>query len=185
VSIDFQKLLGLGLTPTELNLSQMLLRSVIVFFAMLAMLRLAGRRFLAQRNPLDALLAFLLASLLARDINGSAAFGETLGAGFFLAILYRLLTWLAARFHFIGCCIKGEPQIIVENGEVRTAAMKRHNLSEHDLHEDLRLNGAVDDVKKVKIAFIERNGQISVQRQPQIFNVSVEKEVQIVQIQIM
>jgi uncharacterized membrane protein YcaP (DUF421 family) len=179
-----EKILGLGLSPTELTFSQMLLRALVVFFAMLAMMRLAGRRFLAQRNPFDTLLAFLMASMLSRDINGTTAFWKTLGTGFVLAILYRALAALACQSHKFGCWIKGEPQVIVQNGEMQKTAMTRHNVSEHDLHEDLRLNGAINDLKQVEIACIERNGQISVQRKPQIFSISVEKGVQTVQIQI-
>lgn len=178
------KILGLGLASTELTFGQMLLRALVVFFAMLAMMRIAGRRFLAQRNPFDTLLAFLMASMLSRDINGTTAFWETLGTGFALAILYRALAALACKSHKFGRWIKGEPQIVVENGEMQKTAMTRHNVSEHDLREDLRLNGAIDEIKQVKIARIERNGQISVQRKPQIFNVSVEKEIQTVEIQI-
>ena len=42
--------------------------------------------------------------------------------------------------------------------------MRRNDLSEHDLHEDLRMNGQVDDLSEVKVAYAERNGHISVVR---------------------
>jgi len=41
-------------------------------------------------------------------------------------------------------------------------AMRANNLSEHDLAEDLRMNGNVSDLQKVKAAYYERNGHISV-----------------------
>lgn len=125
-----------------------------------------------------------MASMLSRDINGATAFWETLGTGFSLAILYRILGRFACRSHRFGVWIKGEPQVIVDGGKMQAAAMTRHNVSEHDLHEELRLNGGINEIQQVKIACIERNGQISVQRKPQIFNVSVEKGIQTVQIQI-
>ncbi len=56
--------------------------------------------------------------------------------------------------------------------------MNRHHVSEHDLHEDLRLAGNIDDLKEVKIAYLERSGEISVQRQPQIFKIEVKDGVQ-------
>jgi uncharacterized membrane protein YcaP (DUF421 family) len=43
--------------------------------------------------------------------------------------------------------------------------MRQHDLSEHDLVEDLRLNGNIDDLRQVRAAYIERNGQISVVHQ--------------------
>ena len=56
--------------------------------------------------------------------------------------------------------------------------MSRHHVSEHDLHEDLRLAGNIDDLKEVKMACLERSGEISVQRQPQIFKIDVKDGVQ-------
>jgi hypothetical protein len=76
------KMLGLGLAPKELSLLQVCLRGIIVFLTAVVMVRLADRRFLAKLTTLDAILAFILGSTLARAINGSAAFFPTLGVGF-------------------------------------------------------------------------------------------------------
>lgn len=177
-------LLGLGVTATQLTFTQMFLRTVIIFASMLLMMRLAGRRFIAQRNPLDVLLGVLMGSMLARDINGTTAFWPTLGMGFVLALGYRIVGVLACHFHVIGYWLKGEPHVLVKDGAIQKHMMLRHSISEHDLMEDLRLNGAVDDVKKVEAACIERNGVISVQRIPQIFTTGVEQGVQTVRIQV-
>ena len=40
----------------------------------------------------------------------------------------------------------------------------RNRISEHDLMEDLRLHGNVDDIADVSLAVFERNGHISVVR---------------------
>jgi len=180
----FEKILGLGAEPKELEFGQMILRALIIFFAALLMMKLAGRRFLAQRNPFDTLLAFLMASMLSRAINGSAAFLQTIGTGFLLALFYRGVAHLLCKSHKIGCWIKGEPCALVEDGAMHKDVMLRHNVSEHDLMEDLRLTGAVDDVEKVEAACLERNGAISVQRKPQIFTTKVENGVQTVKIQV-
>ena len=140
----------------------MLLRGLIVFFALLFMIRLAGRRFLANRNPLDVLLTFLLASLLARAINGNTPFFGTIGTGFFLAGLYRGSAYLACRFHGFGRWLKGRSEPLVEDGQVHQKTLDRHHVSRHDLMEDLRINGNVNDPAEVKLAQLERNGMISV-----------------------
>ena len=56
--------------------------------------------------------------------------------------------------------------------------MNQHHVSDHDLHEDLRLAGNVDNLKEIKVARLERSGEISVQRKPQIFAIHVEQGVQ-------
>jgi uncharacterized membrane protein YcaP (DUF421 family) len=39
--------------------------------------------------------------------------------------------------------------------------MRRNHISEHDLQEDLRLEAKTDDLSKIKIARVERSGEIS------------------------
>ena len=57
--------------------------------------------------------------------------------------------------------MKGSPDTIVRNGE-RDLDMMRHNhVSIHDLEEDMRLNAHTDDISQVRLARVERSGDIS------------------------
>ena len=170
--------LGLGLNPQDLSLGQLLLRALIICFVMYVMIRLAGRRFFAQKNSFDVLLAFLMASLVSRAINGSTNFWGTVALGLIIAAVYRLIAWLGCKSHRLGKLLKGEPITLVHNGTIQKISMDRHCISEHDLHEDMRLAGNIDNLKEVKVAQLERSGEISVQRQPQIFEIRVESGVQ-------
>src|SRR5215204_2867517 len=91
------QLLGLGLEPKDLTVLHICLRGVIVFMATLVMVRLANKRFLAKMSAFDAILALILASMLARAVNGSAAFIPTLAGGFALVGLHHLMALLAFR----------------------------------------------------------------------------------------
>ncbi|HEY1718038.1 MAG TPA: YetF domain-containing protein [Verrucomicrobiae bacterium] len=172
------EILGLRLSPQDLSLGQLLLRALIICLVMYVMIRLAGRRFFAQKNSFDVLLAFLMASLISRAINGSTNFWGTIALGLVLAVAYRLMAALACKFHGFGKLLKGEPVVLIANGVLRKNAMNHHHVSEHDLHEDLRLAGNIDDLKEVKTARLERSGEISVQRQPQIFKIEIKDGVQ-------
>lgn len=158
----FDDVLGLGLNAADLHFWQLLLRAFIVFFATLIMIRIAGGRFLAGRNSFDMAMGFIMASMLSRAINGNTAFWGTLGTGFFVAALYRALTYCASKSHMFGNWIKGKSKCLIKDGKIDLKAMSQNNLSRHDLQEDLRLNGAVNDASEVKLAYLERNGQISV-----------------------
>ena len=74
MAFDVSQLLGLGHEPKDLTLLQIALRALIVFIATLIIVRLADKRFMARINALDAILTFVLGSMLARAVNGSAAF---------------------------------------------------------------------------------------------------------------
>ncbi|HEX4343677.1 MAG TPA: YetF domain-containing protein [Verrucomicrobiae bacterium] len=154
--------LGLTLEPKSLTFFQIGLRAVIVFLAALIMVRLGSKRFLANKTAFDAILAFMLGSMLARAINGSVSFFPTLGGGFVLVALHRLIAFLARDSHWFGNLVKGHAEVLIRNGVINRAAMRKHNLSEHDLLEDMRLNGNVDDPAKVKMSYFERDGQITV-----------------------
>jgi uncharacterized membrane protein YcaP (DUF421 family) len=181
---DLHDWLGLGVDPQELTLLQLVLRAVVVFTTMYFMIRIAGRRFMAQRNVFDVVLAFLVASMLARAINGSASFWANIGLGFIVAAGYRTIAWLACEFPRFGTSLKGRAVNVIVDGEVEKASLKRHHVSRHDLEEDLRLTGNIGDPAAVKLARLERSGDISVERKPQILNVTVENGVQQIELRI-
>jgi uncharacterized membrane protein YcaP (DUF421 family) len=162
LALNFSTALGLGLAATDLTFTQVSLRAIVVFVIALTIIRLGDRRFLSQKTAFDAVLGFILASMLARAVNGTAAFFPTLGGGFVLVILHRVLAYWSRRSHIFGILIKGRSDVIIRNGTVDEAVASSNRLSEHDLLEDLRLHGNVASVEDAALAVYERNGQISV-----------------------
>ena len=157
-----KNVLGLDLEPRHLTFIQIALRGIIVFITALVMVRLGNKRFLARMSAFDAILGFILASMLARAVNGSAAFFPTLGGGFVLVWLHSLLASLSYRSHWFGRLVKGEPGILVQNGKANPEKMRAHKISERDLLEEARLNGQVLELTDIRQATIERNGEVSV-----------------------
>jgi uncharacterized membrane protein YcaP (DUF421 family) len=154
-------LLGLGAEPKDLTFAQISLRGIIVFLATLIMIRLGHKRSLARKTAFDAVLTVILASVLSRAINGSSAFFATLGGCLVIVLVHRVLAFIAYHSHWFGGLIKGTPEIIVENGELILPIMRRNHISKHDLEEDLRLAAKMDDISRVKVARVERSGDIS------------------------
>jgi uncharacterized membrane protein YcaP (DUF421 family) len=164
LAFDISAVLGLGRDAAALTFTQISLRGVIVFVAALVIVRCGDRRFLSQKTAFDAVLGFILASMLARAVNGTAAFFPTLGGGFVLVMLHRALASWSRRSHALGFLIKGRSDVIIRDGTLDESLARRNRLSEHDLLEDIRLNGNVRDMRDVALAVFERNGQISVVR---------------------
>lgn len=126
------------------------------------MLRCAAKRFLSKMTALDAILGFILASMLARAINGSAPLVATLAGGFVLVLLHRGCCKLAVSWPPFGGWVKGRADLLIQNGEVNRAALRAHDLSEKDLLEELRQHGRVTSPAEVEEAYLERSGKISV-----------------------
>src|SRR5215471_10518063 len=125
-------MLGLGQNAASLTFWQITLRGVIVFATALAIVRCGDRRFLSQKTAFDAVLGFILASMLARAVNGTAAFFPTLGGGFVLVLLHRVLAYWSRRSHAVGIVVKGRSDVIVREGVLDEAAARRNRVSEHD-----------------------------------------------------
>jgi uncharacterized membrane protein YcaP (DUF421 family) len=157
-----EQILGLGLQPEDLTFMQISLRGIIVFIVSLAMLRMGNKRFLAKMSAFDAILGFILASMLARAVNGSSAFFPTLGAGFVLVGLHALMASHSFRWDWFGFLVKGRADVLVKDGKKDWERMKASKISEHDLLEEARLNGQVMELADIRQATIERNGQVSI-----------------------
>ncbi len=156
------EILGLNLEPKDLGVLQVCLRGILVFLTALAMVRVADRRFLAKMSAFDVILGFVLASTLARAINGSAPFVPTLVVGFVLVLLHRFLGSLSFYSDRIGRLVKGEPHVVVEDGRRNEKRLRSEHITDKDLHEEIRLNGRVSTLEEVRLATLERNGKISV-----------------------
>jgi uncharacterized membrane protein YcaP (DUF421 family) len=106
--------LGLGLEPKDLTFFQISLRAVIVFLATLIMIRFGHKRSLSRKTGFDAVPMVILASVLSRAINGSAAFF----GGVILVLVHRLFALIAFHSHRFGVLIKGRPELIIDDGDL-------------------------------------------------------------------
>jgi uncharacterized membrane protein YcaP (DUF421 family) len=160
----FSELLGLGLNSSTLDPLQTAARAVVVFLCSLILVRIADRRFLGRSAGLDIVLAIIFGSVMSRAINGSAPLGSTLSAGLMLAVLHRVLAFIACRSHLLSVILKGRDRLLVRDGQIDHAQLRRADFSADDLLENLRLRGNVGQPQDVAEARLERNGQISVVR---------------------
>jgi uncharacterized membrane protein YcaP (DUF421 family) len=154
-------ILGLGVEPKELTFLQISVRAVIVFLATLIMIRFGHKRSLARKTGFDAVLMVILASVLSRAINGSAAFFATLGGGVVLVLVHRLFALVACHSHAFGVLIKGSPELIIDDGDLVLRTMRRNHISKHDVEEDMRLAAKTEDLKEIRKGYVERSGDIS------------------------
>jgi len=153
--------LGLGAEPQTLTFMQISLRGIIVFIFTLVMVRISARRSLARRTVFDSVFLVILASVLARAINGSSDLLPTIGGGFAMVAFHRLLAWIAFYSHGFGNLIKGADEILIRDGELVHQKLRNHHITRHDLEEDLRLALHAEDLARVRKARLERSGDIS------------------------
>jgi len=78
-----------------------------------------------------------------------------------LVVLHRLFAYLACYSHVYGILVKGKPDVIVRDGQYDFPVMWRNHVSRHELDEDRLLNAHTDDLSKIRVARVERSGDIS------------------------
>ncbi|MBE9011409.1 DUF421 domain-containing protein [Pseudanabaenaceae cyanobacterium LEGE 13415] len=180
--------LGLGTQPEQLTFWQMALRAVIMFIAGIVMMRSLGdRRFSGRYSAFDVVLSITFGSLLSRAINGSGPFWATIGAGFVLVGMNRLLAFTAKQSPQFNQLVNGHALVLIQDGKIQTQNLDKAHMSQTELLSSLRRNSHLSDPKTVKMARFERNGQVSVipaEREMQIVEVQVEAGVQTVRIQV-
>ena len=141
------------------------LRAAAMYFMLMVLFRIAGRRSLTDLTTFDFVLLLIIGeatqqALLGDDfsVTNSVLIIATLIAidvGFSLA---KQRSPRLAKF------LDGGPTVIVENGVPLKGRMKQARVTEDDVMEAARSNQGVIDMSEIRYAIIERNGSISIIR---------------------
>jgi uncharacterized membrane protein YcaP (DUF421 family) len=182
-----EALLGLGRDVGDVTVGQMALRTLLIYGAALVIVRVGSKRFLSRASAFDVIVAVMFGSVVGRAINGSAPFFPTLAAGIVLVGLHWAFAALAFHTDWFGSVVKGNPVLLVRDGQIQWKGMRKSAVSERDLAEGMRIHGREPDPSKIKLAYVERSGRISIvaeKSEPRILDVAVEEGVQTVRIKL-
>lgn len=138
-----------------------LIRAGILYWVLLLVIRLMGKRQLGEMEPSEFVVAMLLADLAAVPMQD---LGIPLLTGVIpiLTVLALELLCSVLTYHsiFLRKVLCGKPVILIENGKLLQSSLKKTRLTPDELTEQLREKGIVD-LSSVKYAILETNGQIS------------------------
>lgn len=144
------------------DIGRVVVIAVASYAALLLIVRVAGKRTLSQFNAYDFVVTVALGSILATILLSSdVSFVEGAVALAILATLQFLLAYLTRRVSWIRKIVSAGPTVVVRNGEVDDAAMRRHRLSPDDLRQAVRSSG-LGSLNDVAYAILETDGRISV-----------------------
>ena len=177
----------LGLDAEALSIGQMVLRATIVYVLALAFVRLGDKRFLGKNTAFDVVVAIMFGSVMSRAITQAGDFVAILVAGGVLVGIHFAVAFVTFRSDRIGTLVKGRERRLIEDGEIRWDQMAAAHLTERDLRGALRSEARMDDIGKVRVAHLERSGDISViqeERGPRVVAIDVAEGVQTVRIEL-
>jgi len=149
----------------DLDWWELVARGAIVYLALLAMMRLSGRRTVGQFTPFDLLVVMLLSEAVSNSMTGGdeSLFGGLIIAATLLS-LTMLLAFLTSRSKKLEQIIEGSPVLIGRDGVFFDTVLKNCRLSQSDVEEALR--EADCPRPHMKCAFLEADGRISIMRNP-------------------
>jgi len=154
---DFAELFSFSLSPLEI-----VVRGTAVYWFLFVLFRFVLRRDTGSLAITDVLLVVLIADASANAMSGGY---QTVSDGFVLvatiAAWNYALDWLAFHSPLVQKLIEGHPVLLVRKGRMVRRNMQREMVTRSELRAALRAHG-IDDIKQVKLATMEPNGDISV-----------------------
>ncbi len=153
--------LGSGEAADHLSPFSAVLRAVLVYVVTLAIVRLGKKRFMGRATAFDVIVGIIIGSIVSRAITGNAPLFPALAGAATILGMHWLLSGAALRFPRFGRLIKGQSHLLIKDGTIDEAALRREHMTAKDLDEDLR-GKSIDAVDNVREARLERNGSLSV-----------------------
>ena len=138
------------------------IRAVVVYFFVLFVLRITGKRQIGQLAPFDLVLLLILANTVQNSMNAgdNSLIGGLISAVSIVSLNY-FIGFLAFKSKTVEAIIEGRPQVLIHNGKLFDDVLEGEKLSRHELMAALRGAGC-DNIEDVHVAVLENNGRISV-----------------------
>jgi uncharacterized membrane protein YcaP (DUF421 family) len=146
-----------------LPILEKLARPVIVYLVLVVLLRIFGKRELAQLNPFDLVVLLSLSNTVQNAIIGddNSVTGGVVGAFGLLAI-----NWLVIRVLFrsqrLTRALEGRSSVLILNGQLDQQAIVRESLTREELLSVIHKQG-FDDFDQVRKCQIDPNGTFYVE----------------------
>jgi uncharacterized membrane protein YcaP (DUF421 family) len=137
---------------------------VLAYAALIAFLRLSGKRTLSKLNAFDLVVTVALGStlatiLLSKDValaQGVLAFALLIGLQF-------AITWSSLRVRWIRALVTGEPALLLYRGELLPAALRRARVTDAEVRSAVRGAGLAG-LADAEAVVLETDGSFSVVR---------------------
>ena len=151
----------------ELPVLEKILRAIIVYVFLLLGLRLAGKRELAQLNPLDLIVLLLLSNTVQNAIIGddNSVLGGVIGATALLVVNY-IMVRLVRNSRRLQRLLEGRGDVLVKDGKIQGDHLEREMMTKAELIAAAHKQG-INSLKDVEYCVLEPTGTISfIQKRP-------------------
>jgi uncharacterized membrane protein YcaP (DUF421 family) len=139
-----------------------LIRSIVLYIAVLIALRIMGKGEIAEMNSFDLVITLLIAEVAAIPMQNNEIpiiYGIAAITGLvFMQIIISYVTLKSRRFRIL---LNGDPSILIDKGHINYRALKLERVTMDELLEQLRIQGYFN-LKDVYYAILETDGNLSI-----------------------
>jgi uncharacterized membrane protein YcaP (DUF421 family) len=137
------------------------LRTIFVFFLILLITRVVGRRELSSMEPFDLILLVVIGDLVQQGVTQSdySLTGATMVI-VTVAVLTVATAWLSFRFRRLRPVLEGDPIILVADGRILERNLRRQRMTVEELGAEARL-AQISSLDDVRYAVLETSGKVS------------------------
>lgn len=146
----------------QIPVLEKVLRTVLVYGGLAVLLRLGGKRDLAQLNSFDLVVMLLLSNVVQNAVigNDNSLSGGLLGAAVLVLVNAGVVRWVN-RYPRLVRLFEGTPTVLIRDGKLDRKALHRMGLRQADVAVALRRQGAAD-LHEVEKATLDSGGSIVV-----------------------
>lgn len=146
-------------------------RTVILYFVILIIFRLMGKREIGELSILDLVVFIMMAEIAVLAIeNVDDHLFHTILPMLVLMMIQVTFAYLSLKNRRIRQALDGKPTIIIKYGKIDEDAMKSQRYNFDDLMVQLRENN-VERVADVSFAILEPSGKLTVVKNKKMMNI--------------
>lgn len=139
------------------------LRTATIYFFLLVLFRLAGKRTLGDVTPFDFVLLLIIGEATQQGLLGDdfSVTNALLVVTTFI-VIDIVLGVAKQRTHWLERVVEGTPVVVFADGVPVRDRMNRARIDEADIWEAARTKHGLESLEQVKFAVLERSGGISI-----------------------
>jgi uncharacterized membrane protein YcaP (DUF421 family) len=138
------------------------LRAVVIFFLILLITRIVGRRELSMNEPFDLILLVVIGDLVQQGVTQSdfSVTGTLLALSTF-AVLTVLVSFVSFRLRPVRKVLEGSPLVLVDNGRPVEQTLTSQRVALEEILSEARAQ-QLTTLSQIRWAILEPNGTISI-----------------------
>lgn len=137
-------------------------RTIISYMFVIFALRIMGKRQIGELQPTELVVAIMISDLAALPMGDTAIpLWNGIVPILTLVVAEIMLSFLSLKSERIRNMISGTPSIIIQDGKLIEAEMKKTRYTIDDIMEELRMSDYVN-ISDIHLAVLETNGELSV-----------------------